>query len=248
MKALIISRRIIKQTINDKQLIFLSFFIPVGYIFLVSIFFDALPSTLQNQEVYAVPVSVFLVQFVTFILSVLVWVGEKRNNTLDRIYLTGINNLSMTLGYLIGYLAIATIQVVLIVITMINVFSFDYSIEKIIAVTYISWLMAIASVLIGLLVSNLTSREDQVIPFVPLILIPSFLFSGMVVTYDKLPIGAQLIGKLFPAYYANNALEYILSVNIDYSSFYSEAYILIFYCIALLLVNALVGYIKRVLS
>lgn len=245
MSPLIISKRIFKQVTSDKQLIFISILIPIGYIYLFSIFFDALPGVVQNQEVYAVPVSIFLVQFVTFILSVLVWVGEKRNNTLDRIYLTGINNFAMTLGYLIGYLAVATLQVVLIIITMINVYSLDYSIEQILATASVSWLLAIASVLIGLLVSNVTTREDQVIPFVPLVLIPSLLFSGMVVQFDKLPLGAQYLGKMFPAYYANLPLDNLFTPVIDYAAFYSELIPLVIYCLVLFAINGVIGLVLK---
>ena len=38
---------------------------------------------------------------------------------------------------------------------------------------------------IGILVSNLARTEGQVIPFIPLVIIPSFLFSGIIVAVDR---------------------------------------------------------------
>ena len=72
------------------------------------------------------------------------------------------------------------------------------------------WLLAVISMALGILVSNLAQTEGQVIPFIPLVIIPSFLFSGIVVAVDLLPMWPQLISRVSPMYYANEILQEII--------------------------------------
>jgi ABC-type multidrug transport system permease subunit len=73
------------------------------------------------------------------------------------------------------------------------------------------WFLAVISMAIGILVSNVARTEGQVIPFIPLVIVPSFLFAGLVVAVDRLPAWAQVISRISPMYYANNVLQELIA-------------------------------------
>ncbi len=75
------------------------------------------------------------------------------------------------------------------------------------------WILAVISMALGILVSNLARTEGQVIPFIPLVIIPSFLFSGIVVAVDLLPTWSQVISRVSPMYYANEILQEVVAGN-----------------------------------
>lgn len=72
---------------------------------------------------------------------------------------------------------------------------------------------------LGILVSNFARTEGQVFPFIPLIIVPSFIFSGIVVPVDSLPIWAQLISRMSPMYYANQVLQEIIAGETLFTNF-----------------------------
>jgi len=91
-----------------------------------------------------------------------------------------------------------------VVLTELQVlFELDYGFGRLGEAFAVIWLLAVISMAIGILVSNLARTEGQVIPFIPLVIIPSFLFSGIIVAVDRLPVWAQVISRLSPMYYAN---------------------------------------------
>ena len=60
------------------------------------------------------------------------------------------------------------------------------------------WLLAIASVMLGIFISTFARHEGQVFPFVPLIILPSVFLSGLLVDVAELPNLGRLAGARIP--------------------------------------------------
>ncbi len=69
------------------------------------------------------------------------------------------------------------------------------------------WLLAVTSVALGIFVSNFARAEGQILPFIPLVAVPSILLSGVIISVDKLPTWAQWLSRVTPLYYANNVIQ-----------------------------------------
>src|SRR5665809_73068 len=72
------------------------------------------------------------------------------------------------------------------------------------------WLLAIASVMLGIFISTFARHEGQVFPFVPLIILPSVFFSGLLVDVDELPTWADGMGHAFPQSWTNDVNHNII--------------------------------------
>jgi ABC-2 type transport system permease protein len=69
------------------------------------------------------------------------------------------------------------------------------------------WLLAIISIALGIFFSNFARNEGHVLPTIPIVLIPSIFFSGMIVSVDLLPKWAGYFSYFTPMYYVTNAIK-----------------------------------------
>src|SRR5579884_3565529 len=106
---LIIGRRVLTQLAHDRRLLALSIVAPLVIIYLLKLFFDTMPPLFDAAR-YAVPVAAFLVHFLAFLLCAIVLVQERAAGTLERMFINGYRRAEVIGGYLLGYLALATLQ------------------------------------------------------------------------------------------------------------------------------------------
>ena len=67
-------------------------------------------------------------------------------------------------------------------------------------------------VALGIFFSNFARNEGQVLPFIPLVLLPSVFLSGMLTGgVDALPRWAQVISYLIPLRYANDVIHTLIT-------------------------------------
>ena len=97
---------------------------------------------------------------------------------------------------------------------------FDINIQKDIAAVVLTMVaLAIVSVGLGVLISNFARNEGQVFPFIPLVIIPTALLSGMAISIDDLPRVLQWLSNIVPLTWAIKVLR---GVTIDNESFFTE--------------------------
>jgi len=208
-RTLIVGRRVIGQLLRDRRLLALSILAPLIIVYFLKLFFDTLPPGL-NVARYAVPIAAFLVHFLSFLLCALVLVQERTGGTLERMFINGFRRGEIIGGYLLGYLGLATLQTIIVLTEVLLLFDLHYAVGVLLILFIVVWLLAIASVLLGIFLSTFARREAQVIPFIPMIILPSVFLSGLLVSVDRLPGWAQVVGHLFPLFYANAVLQEVI--------------------------------------
>lgn len=72
------------------------------------------------------------------------------------------------------------------------------------------WLLAIVSVMLGIFISTFAKQEAHVLPFIPIIILPSVFLTGLIIQPTGLPVWAQIIGKCLPLHYAVNIINQII--------------------------------------
>ena len=208
-RSLIVARRVIRQLLHDRRLLVLSIAAPFIVVYFLKLFFDTMPPGFPVGR-YAMPVDAFLVHFLSFLLCAIVLVQERTSGTLERMFINGFHREEVIGGYVLGYLGLATLQALVALVEVLVLFNLQYSAGVYLALALVVWLLAVASVLLGIFVSTFARHEGQVFPFVPLIILPSVFLSGLLVTVDRLPGWAQALGHLFPLYYANNVIQEVI--------------------------------------
>jgi ABC-2 type transport system permease protein len=204
--------RVLRQIAHDKRFVGISFIMPVAVIYMMWIYFEAIdPSNRAfTVEKFIPPYSAFIVHFITYVLCAIVLVRERTAQTLARMFISGYRRVSVIGGYLMAYSLIATIQSLLVLIGSNYLFELEYSLQTFLQLYVVIWLLAIVSIALGILVSNFARNEGQVLPFIPLILMHSVFFSGMIIPVSDLPNWASWLGGTSAMYYANSTIQDII--------------------------------------
>jgi ABC-2 type transport system permease protein len=140
-------------------------------------------------------------------LCALVLVRERTAQTLGRMFIAGYRQIEIIGGYLLAYSALATVQCLLVLIELTWLFNLQLKAGALASIYLVVWMLAVTSVALGILVSNFARTEGQVLPFIPLVAVPSILLSGVIIAVDKLPFWAQSASYVTPLYYANNVIQ-----------------------------------------
>ncbi len=203
--------RVFAQLRGDRRFVFVSIVVPLVVIFLLKTFWDAIGTVGIQQSRFAVPAGVFIVHFVTYVLTAIVLVRERVAGTMERMFVDGYRPGSIVAGYLGGYTLLATLQSVLILAELNILFDLEFTLADNLSVFVVMWLMAVLSLSLGTLVSNAARNEGQVFPFIPLVMVPPVFLSGLVVAVDSLPTWAQVLSRFVPLYYAIEVVREILA-------------------------------------
>lgn len=204
-----VARRIVRQLLRNHRFLALSIVAPLVIVYFLKLFFDTMPEGFDTAR-YAVPVAAFLVHFLAFLLCALVLVQERTAGTLERMFINGFRRTEVIGGYVLGYLGLATFQAVVALTEVIWLFELDYEARTLLTLFLVVWLLAIASVMLGIFVSTFARHEGQVFPFVPLIIVPSVFLSGLLMDVDELPEWAEWLGHALPLFWANDVIQEVI--------------------------------------
>ncbi len=231
-----IAQRVLKQILNNKRYITFSILAPILIIYFLKIFLDSLPSQI-NENSYLIPFIAFVMHFIGFLLCAIVLVQERTKGTLQRMFISNYKKYEVIIGYMLGYMFLGTIQTIIVISFSNIVFSLKYSISSLTMLFIIVWVLVCTSVMLGIFISTFARTEAEVIPFIPVIILPSIFLSGIVIPIDKLPSWAQSLSHIIPMYYANNLLQNNV-INTVNSNIFSDSnfYSLILFGLVLIVV------------
>jgi ABC-2 type transport system permease protein len=238
MRTFVVAQRVVKQLLHNPRFLVLSIVGPLVIVYFLKVFFDTLPPTFDVAR-YAVPVAAFIVHFLAFLLCAIALVQERTAGTLERMFVNGFRRTEIIGGYVLGYLGLATFQAAVVLTEVIWLFELDYEAQTLATLFLVVWLLAIASVMLGIFVSTFARRESQVFPFIPLIALPSVFLSGLLVDVDLLPTWAEWLGHIFPLFYANNVIQEIIQPTGILENVWGNLVVLAGYGVALLLLASL---------
>lgn len=212
-RAVAVAARALRQLTRDHRFLALSLLAPLVVIYFLKLFFDSLASPLFHPEPYIVPIGAFIVHFITYLLCALILVRERTARTLARMFVNGYRQVEIIAGYLLAYTLLATLQSLLVLSELRILFDLPYGARTFLSLYLVIWLLAVISIALGIFVSNFARNEGQVIPFIPLIILPSLFLSGLLITIDRLPGWAQLLSHATPLYYANQVARALIRPN-----------------------------------
>lgn len=233
VRSLVVGRRVLTQLRHDRRFFAISLIGPLIIIYFLKIFMDTLPPSVPKAR-YIMPYAAFIIHFLAFLLCAIVLVQERTAGTMSRMFISGFHRAELIGGYIIGYFGLATLQAAVVLAETLFLFELDYDWSTVGLLFGVSWLLAIVSVMLGIFVSTFARHEGHVFPFIPLIILPSFFLSGMMVDVDQLPKWAQLVGLLSPLRYANNAIQEIILPDGDSGVILLNGAILLAYSLVLL--------------
>ena len=151
----------------------------------------------------------FVVYLLTTILTLIIFVGERANGTLERVLASPVTEGEVVTGYAITFGTFGIIQVILllsIAILVFNILVVGNVLYAFIAVA----ILAITCQALGILLSSLAKRPEQAIQFFPFVILPAFLLSGIFWPLQAIPYWLRPFSYLVPPTYAVEACRAVM--------------------------------------
>jgi ABC-2 type transport system permease protein len=151
----------------------------------------------------------FAIFLLTTMLTLLSFVGERTNGTLDRLLVSPIRRSEIVVGYAMAFGVVGMIQAAILLTVGAFVFKITIVGNPFIAFLVVA-LLAIVSVSLGILLSSAAKSEAQAVQFIPLINLPCFLLAGIFWPVEAIPSFIRPLSYIIPPTYAVEALRSVL--------------------------------------
>jgi ABC-2 type transport system permease protein len=184
------------------------------------------------------PISIsFFVFFFVFLISGISLVNERGSGTLIRMLISPVKRTEIISGYTLAYGLLAVVQTILVVLWARFVLQMSV-IGNFAWVIIINLLVALIALLLGLLLSTLAKTEFQFVQFIPIVVVPQFLFSG-IINIETMAQPLQWIAHILPLYYGVDALQKVIKQGMGLSAIGLDLTILLAVVILLYLLNVI---------
>jgi len=208
-----------------------------------------LPVTLKTSYLYAgesfdtmdyvAPAYIaFLGFFFVFLLTCVSFLRERSQGTMERLLATPASRLEIVMGYIGGLSLFALIQVAVILFFTVWAIQIHYM-GSLWLLFLVVALLAIVGVSLGILCSTFARNEFQVVQFIPLIIIPQALLSGLVWPIEEMPSYLQPFAYLMPLTYANRALRDVMLKGWGLAEIWPNLLILLIFALIIIGLGAL---------
>ncbi|MFN8373333.1 MAG: ABC transporter permease [Anaerolineae bacterium] len=199
--------RVLHQLARDRRFVAFTLIVPLLVIYMLDIFFESAQNPMIRPKEFIVPLGAFIVHFLTYLLCAIVLVRERTAHTLARMFVNGFERGAIIGGYIIAYSVLATLQSLIVLFALQAFFELNFDLGVMVLIFGIIWMLAVISIALGIFVSNFARNEGQIFPFIPLVILPSIFFSGLILPIDRLPEWASPLVYVAPLYYATEAIR-----------------------------------------
>lgn len=151
----------------------------------------------------------FIVFLLTTLLTLLAFVGERTSGTLNRLLATPLQESEIVSGYAVAFGIIGTVQAAFLLAVAVLVFNIMI-VGNVFLAFFVVALLAVVSQALGILLSSLAKREGQAVQFIPFIILPVFLLSGVFWPIEAIPTWLRPFSYLVPPTYAVDACRAVM--------------------------------------
>jgi len=152
------------------------------------------------------PAMIALFPFVVmFLVTSIATLRERRSGTLERLLSMPLAKGEFIFGYALAFTLVAVLQTVIAVSFALLVLGLQIS-GSLVLLFSVAALDALLGTSLGLMASAFARTEFQVVQFMPLLIFPQFLLSGLILPREQLPGTLEVIGDWLPLSHAIDAL------------------------------------------
>ncbi len=179
-----------------------------------------------------------IMMIVGAILTALSIVKEKERGTIEQILVSPIRPLEMMIGKIVPYVAIALLDLVIIITA--GYLLFEVPIKgSLFQLAIFSVLYLVCSLGVGVFVSTIAdTMQNAMLAAIFLSLLPSVLLSGFVFPIESMPIAIRFLTYLFPGRYFVTAIRGIYLKGVGIGVLWPEALLLILFGTAIVALSA----------
>lgn len=179
----------------------------------------------------------FFVFFFVFLIAGVSFLRERISGTLDRILATPLKRREIVFGYFLGFGVFVSIQTLIIQLFMIYCLNINI-VGSFWTLLLTNLLLAAGSLALGTLLSTFAKNEFQLFQFIPVVIVPQILFSGIFDLREANPI-IVMLSKVFPMTYGAEALKNVAIRGLTLWDIKFDIFILLLYAVIFLWLNIL---------
>jgi len=150
-----------------------------------------------------------VVFFFTFITAAISFLRERTQGSLEKFMVSPLSRPEMVAGYLLGFSLFALLQSATTFLVVVFVFGVPMNGNPLTAFAIILLLGAGALVL-GAFLSNFAKTEYQVVQFIPMVILPQVVLSGVWWPLEAIPAFIRPISYILPLTYSSDALRAVM--------------------------------------
>jgi len=157
-----------------------------------------------------------VVFFLVFVVTIVSFLNERSQGTLERLMASPLRRGEIVIGYMLGFTVLALIQSIEVLVFALAVLKVHNQ-GSVALIFGIEALMAIGAVNLGIFLSMFARTEFQAVQFIPLVIVPQFLLSGILFPVSSEPKPLQVLSDVLPLTYAVNGLRDVMVKGADLS-------------------------------
>ena len=202
-----VARRNLAQLRHDPRTIALMILAPILLMTLLKYVYIDQPQVFQ--KVAAALLGVFPM-LVMFLITSVATLRERTSGTLEKLLIMPITKLEFILGYAKAFGIAALIQATIVTSVAVGPLGLKIAGSQLMLIV-VAILDALLGLAIGLFVSSLAKTEFQAVQFMPAVLLPQLLLSGLLAPRESLPNGFRQVSDFLPLSYAVDATQKVIS-------------------------------------
>ncbi len=178
----------------------------------------------------------FIIFFFVFVIAGIAFLRERISGTLERALASPLRRWELVLGYFLGFGIFVALQTVIIQLFM--VYGLKAPTEgSPWLVLLLNLLMAMVALSLSTFLSAYARSEFQMFQFIPIVITPQVLFSGLIELREA-PAWVNHLSQLFPLTYGGRALRDVMLRGLGFGEVWRDAAILLAFAVAFLLLNS----------
>src|SRR2546422_5361948 len=155
-----------------------------------------------------------VVFFLVFVITIVAFLRERGQGTLERLMASPLRRGEIVLGYMLGFTVLALVQSVEVLVFSLAVLNVHNQ-GNVLLIFGMEALMVLAAVNLGIFLSMFARTEFQAVQFIPLVIVPQVLLSGILFPVSNEPKPLQVASNMLPLTYAVNGLRDVMIKGAD---------------------------------
>jgi ABC-2 type transport system permease protein len=152
--------------------------------------------------------------FLVFVITIVSFLRERSQGTLERLMASPLRRGEIVVGYMLGFTVLALLQAVEVLVFSLAVLKVHNQ-GNVVLIFGLEVLMAISAVNLGIFLSMFARTEFQAVQFIPLVIVPQVLLSGILFPVSTEPEAMQYLSDVLPLTYAVSGLRDVMLKGAD---------------------------------
>jgi ABC-2 type transport system permease protein len=150
-----------------------------------------------------------VVFFFTFINAAVAFVRERSQGTLEKFMVSPLSSTEIVSGYILGFSLFTLLQSTTTLLVVIFVFGVPIRGSPLLLLSIVI-LLGAGALALGTFFSNFARSEFQVVQFIPMVVIPQIILSGVWWPIQSIPDFVRPVSYILPLTYATDALRAVM--------------------------------------